>query len=39
MEKIYEFFENMNEYVYVADIDSYEMLYINNKTRKNICFL
>lgn len=39
MEKIYEFFENMNEYVYVADIDSYEMLYMNKKTRETFGFL
>lgn len=31
MEKIWEFFENMNECVYVTDMDSYELLYMNKK--------
>lgn len=31
MKKIWEFFENMNEYVYVSDADSYELLYMNRK--------
>ncbi len=33
MGKIWEFFENMNEYVYVADIDSHELIYMNKKLR------
>lgn len=31
MKKIWEFFDNMNEYVYVSDADSYELLYMNKK--------
>lgn len=34
MEKIWEFFENLNEYVYAADMDSHEMFYMNRKTRE-----
>lgn len=34
MKKIWEFFENLNEFVYVADIDSHELVYINKKTRE-----
>ncbi|MCM1308906.1 MAG: sensor domain-containing diguanylate cyclase [Butyrivibrio sp.] len=33
MDKIWEFFENMNEYVYVSDIDSDELIYMNKKAR------
>ena len=29
---ICHFFENMNEYVYVTDIETYEMVYMNRKT-------
>lgn len=29
--KLWEFFENLNELVYVADMDSYEILYMNKK--------
>ena len=32
--KIWEFFENLNEFVYVADIDSHELVYMNKKTRE-----
>ncbi|MCM1096881.1 MAG: diguanylate cyclase [Ruminococcus flavefaciens] len=32
MKRIWEFFENMDEYVYVTDIDKYELLYMNKKT-------
>ena len=32
MKKIWEFFENMNDMVYVADMDTYEVLYMNKKT-------
>ncbi len=31
MKKIWEFFENMNEYVYVSDADNYELIYMNRK--------
>lgn len=31
MEKIWEFFENLNELVYVADADTYEFIYMNQK--------
>ncbi len=34
MKKIWEFFENLNEYVYVSDMDSYELLYMNRKLRE-----
>lgn len=34
MEKIWEFFENMNELVYVSDMDSHELLYMNKKARE-----
>ena len=29
---IWQFFENMNEYVYATDIETYEMVYMNRKT-------
>lgn len=29
--KIWEFFENMNEFVYVSDMDSHELVYMNKK--------
>ncbi len=35
MKKIWGFFENLNEFVYVSDIDSYELVYMNKKTREN----
>ena len=31
MKKIWEFFENLNDIVYVADMDSYELIYMNKK--------
>ena len=34
MKKIWEFFENLNEFVYVADIDSHELVYMNKKSRE-----
>ncbi len=34
MEKIWEFFENMDELVYVSDMDSYELIYMNKKARE-----
>lgn len=38
MEKIWEFFENMNELVYVSDVDTYEFIYMNKKAL-SICGL
>ncbi len=34
MNKIWEFFENMNEVVYVADLDTHEIVYANRKIRE-----
>ena len=34
MAKIWEFFENMDELVYVSDMDSYDVLYMNKKARE-----
>ena len=34
MEKIWEFYENLNEIVYTADMDSYELIYMNSKARE-----
>lgn len=31
MEKIWEFFRNMNELVYVSDMDTYEVIWMNKK--------
>ncbi len=31
MKKVWEFFENMNEFVYVSDMDTYELIYMNRK--------
>lgn len=33
MEQVMEFFENMNEVVYITDMDTYEIVYMNKKTR------
>lgn len=33
MSEIWNFFENMNEYVYVSDADTYELIYMNKKMR------
>lgn len=38
MQKIWEFFENMNEFVYVSDMDSYEPIYMNKKALKQFGF-
>lgn len=38
MEPIWEFFENLNELVYVADADTYEFIYMNRKAL-SICGL
>lgn len=32
MDKIWKFFENMNEYLYVSDMDTDELVYMNRKT-------
>lgn len=34
MEKIWGFFENMDEYLYVSDMDNYELIYLNKKGRE-----
>ncbi len=34
MGKVWEFFENMNEFVYASDMDSYELIYMNRKMRE-----
>jgi diguanylate cyclase (GGDEF)-like protein len=34
MGKIWEFFEDMNEIVYVADVETYELVYMNRKARE-----
>ncbi len=31
MGKIWEFFDNLNEFVYVSDMDSYELIYLNRR--------
>lgn len=33
MSEIWNFFENMNEYVYVSDADTHELIYMNKKMR------
>ena len=38
MGKIWEFFENLNEYVYVTDMDTYELVYMNKKIREQYGF-
>lgn len=38
MKKIWEFFENMDEYVYVSDMSSHELLYMNKKALKAFGF-
>ncbi len=34
MSKVWELFENLGEYVYVADTDTYELVYMNRKLRE-----
>lgn len=34
MKKIWEFFENMNNLVYVSDMDTYEVIYLNRRARR-----
>lgn len=36
MEKVWEVFENLNEYVYAADMNTYELVYMNKKLRKKL---
>lgn len=36
MKNIWDFYENMNEVVYVADVDTYEMVYLNRYGRKKM---
>lgn len=38
MSKIWEFFENLGEYVYVADAETHELIYMNKKTLKSYGF-
>ena len=33
MEQIKRFFENMDEIVYIADMDNYEIIYMNKRQR------
>ena len=32
IQNIWQFFENLNEYVYAADIETNELVYMNRKT-------
>ena len=32
MERVWDFFENINELAYASDMDSYEIVYMNRKT-------
>ena len=34
MEQIKRFFENMDEIVYIADMDNYEIIYMNKRQRE-----
>lgn len=34
MKELWDFYENMNELVYVADMDTYELVYMNRKARE-----
>lgn len=38
MEEIWKFFENMNEFVYVTDMDSNKLVYMNKKTLETYGF-
>ena len=33
-DKMWEFYEELNELVYVADMDSHELVYLNRKARE-----
>lgn len=35
MNRIWEFYEHMDEMVYAADMDTYELIYMNRKTRES----
>ena len=36
MKKVWEFFENLDEYVYVTDVKTNELIYMNRKTMENL---
>ena len=38
MKKVWEFFDNLNEYIYVTDMDNYELIYMNQKTLNDFGF-
>lgn len=38
MEKVWEFFENMSELVYVTDMDTYDLIYMNRCAREAFGF-
>lgn len=38
MEKVWELFDNLNEYVYVTDMDSCKLVYMNKKALKKFGF-
>ena len=38
MSKIWEFFENLDEYVYVADAETHELVYMNKKALRSYGF-
>ncbi|MGN0697031.1 MAG: diguanylate cyclase domain-containing protein [Oscillospiraceae bacterium] len=39
MARIWEFFENLGEFVYVTDMDTYELVYMNKKALKQFGFV
>lgn len=38
MNKVWELFENLNEYVYVSDMDTHDLIYMNRKLRETYGF-
>ncbi len=38
MSKIWDFFDNLNEYVYASDTESYELIYMNKKAMERYGF-
>ena len=38
MSKVWEIFENLSEIVYVSDIDSHELIYMNKRTMQEYGF-
>ncbi|MGN1415542.1 MAG: diguanylate cyclase domain-containing protein [Oscillospiraceae bacterium] len=38
MQKIWEFFDDLDEFVYVSDMDSHELIYMNKKALKQFGF-